>query len=140
MFALDFLRVKSLIIHCILYLLLGLLNAGIHPVRIIKSRLDGLVSEFFLDVQPDLSILEIGVELDDLHLLLFLGGQLMQVETYSVEHAEDRCSEVVVLRDFLHKSICSQLSKLCYFLIFLSILYCLSQSFKSFSYCRCLRH
>ena len=57
-------------------------------MTIVGSRPQGDVIQLLLNVLPDLSILQVWVELDHLHALLFCGSQLVQVESDSVERGE----------------------------------------------------
>lgn len=59
--------------------------------------------QLLLNVKPDLSILEVGVELDDLHSLLFSGSEVMQIEAYTVEGAKDSQSQIEGLCYVLHQ-------------------------------------
>ena len=62
---------------------------------IVRSGLEVLIKEFLFDISPDLSILQVGVQLNDLDHLLFFRSQLVKVEAASVEGAEDHSSAVV---------------------------------------------
>ena len=77
-----------------LRLLPGLLDTSLHPMPVILRWFQIGVLELFLDVAPDLSILEIWVELDHFDHLLLLRSQLMEVETTPVEGAKDDGSDV----------------------------------------------
>ena len=52
------------------------------------------VFEFFFDVGPDLTVLEVRVQLDYLHVLLLFVGELEEVEPDAVEASENYLAEV----------------------------------------------
>ena len=61
-----------------------------------------VLSEFPLDVGPDLANLEVRVHLDDLDLLLLRGEELVLVEARSVENREHLRAQVVPLNFLLY--------------------------------------
>ena len=95
-------REQRLVVNCFLSLFECLFNRCLHPVSIVECGPHIRVFQLLLDVLPYLSILEVGVELHNLHSLLFVGCQIVQVEAHSVEGGENGQSQVVALRDFLH--------------------------------------
>ena len=82
---------------CLDGLFLGLFDHSLHPMIVIRAWLTIHVFEFFLDVRPDLAVLEVRVQLDYLHVLLLFEGELMQVEPNSVETTEDYLAKVELL-------------------------------------------
>jgi hypothetical protein len=86
----------------IFHMFMGLFDAGLHPVLVIRSGLDVGVSKLLLDILPDLSVLQVREELDHFHPLFLLGAQLVEVKPYPVKAREDRGSEVVAVGHFLH--------------------------------------
>lgn len=86
----DLLLKLLLVENGLLSLLECLLNAGVHPVGVIAGGLAVLVIQLLLDVLPDLSVLKERVKLDDLHDLLFVGIEFVEVETNAVESTENR--------------------------------------------------
>ena len=100
----DLLLELLLVDDSLLRLLEGLLDARLHPVGVVASGLNVEVVKLLLDVLPDLSILQEGVKLDDLHNLFLVRVELVEVETHAVEGAEDRRSQVVIL-DNLGKNV-----------------------------------
>lgn len=91
----DVLSEKVLIVHSFLGLFGCLLNGGLHPVSVVTSRSYVEIGKLLLNVEPNFAILEVGIELDDLHSLLLLGGEVMQVESNSVEGGEDGQAVIV---------------------------------------------
>lgn len=91
----DVLREKVLIVDSFLGLLGCFLDGGLHPVSVVASRSYVEIGKLLLNVEPNFPILEVGVELDDLHALFLLGGEIMQVESNSVEGGEDGQSVIV---------------------------------------------
>ena len=72
----------------------GLLDASLHPVPVIASGLEVVISELLLDVSPDLTVLKIRIELNNLDNLFFFWAELMKVEPNSIESTENYCSNV----------------------------------------------
>jgi len=73
----DVLGIQALIVNRLLCLLQSLLDAGLHPVPVVLGGPHVLVLQLLLDVLPDLPILQVGIQLDDLHFLLLLRAQLV---------------------------------------------------------------
>lgn len=71
-------------------------------MSIVTSRLEILIVEFLLDVPPDFTVFEIGIELDYLNHLFFGGSKFVEVESDSVEGAKDDSSDVECLGEVLH--------------------------------------
>jgi hypothetical protein len=93
-----------LVKDCGLGLLSSLLDAGLHPVTVIASWFEICVFVLFFDVSPDLSILEVWIELNDFYHLLLLGSQFVEVEATSVESSEYDSSDVEALGKVLHNA------------------------------------
>jgi hypothetical protein len=77
-------------------LLLSFFYNCFHPVVVVTNGLEVQVLKFFSDITPNLSVFEVGVELDALHVLFFFEVKFMEVESYSVECSEDDHAQVVL--------------------------------------------
>lgn len=85
-----------------LSLLTRFLDARLHPVAIVTSRLDVEILELLVDVAPDLTVAQVRVKLNDLHELLLVGREFMQIEAATVESAEDDGPDVERLGEVVH--------------------------------------
>lgn len=70
-------------------------------MSIVRGGLNVAVFELLSDVPPDLSILQVGVQLDCLKVHLLGGSELVQVEASTEEYAEDHCSNIVLLDELI---------------------------------------
>lgn len=91
---------EELGVYAVGHLLFEFFDGCVHPVFVLGGGLDVLLFELLFDVAPDLTDFEVWVHLDDLHLLLLAGVEVVLCEACSVENAEDDGSEIV-LTDFL---------------------------------------
>lgn len=97
----ELLHDEGLCVNTITHLFLKLFNRSLHPVLVVEGRVDFLLFEMQPDLGPDFSDLEVRVHLDDFHLLLFLCVEVVLVEAYSVQDAENDQTDVVLLDLFL---------------------------------------
>ena len=97
---------QFLLVHYGLFsLLIGAFDAAVHPVSVVTGGLDITVLELLLDVHPDFTVLEVGVQLNDLHVLLLIWLKFVQVESYPEECSKHACSHVVSFDKTVEKSI-----------------------------------
>jgi hypothetical protein len=61
------------------------------------------ITQLFLDVTPNLPVLEVGVELNDLHALLLALSKVVQVKSHSVEGSEDGESQIIAQGLLVHQ-------------------------------------
>jgi hypothetical protein len=61
------------------------------------------IKQLFLDVTPNLPVLEVGVELNDLHALLLALSKVVQVKSHSVEGSEDGESQIIAQGLLVHQ-------------------------------------
>lgn len=97
----ELLHDEGLCVNTVAHLFLKLFNRSLHPVLVVEGRVDFLLFEMQPDLGPDFSDLEVRVHLDDFHLLLFLGVEVVLIEADSVQDAENDQADVVLLDLFL---------------------------------------
>lgn len=83
----------------LLGLLGGTLNAAVHPVLVVAGWLNVHVVKLLLNVFPDLTVLEVGIQLNHLHVLLLDGVQLVEIKTNTEESCENASTDVVGLNE-----------------------------------------
>jgi hypothetical protein len=87
---------QALSIDTIQHLFLKLFNTSFHPMIVIRSRLDFLIFELFLDIAPYLSDPEMGVELDDLNLLLLMRLEIILIKPSPVQYTEHNRPQIII--------------------------------------------
>lgn len=93
--SLDLSKQLSLVYDSLLSLLVCTLDSTVHPVFVITCGLQIDIFQLLSDVLPDFSVLEIGIQLDQLHVLFFTLLQFVEVKTNSEECCEHTRSYVV---------------------------------------------
>jgi hypothetical protein len=93
---------QSLGIYAVVHLLFELLNWSLHPMLIVEGRVSLIMRQLQLYLTPYLSHLEVWVHLNNLHLLLLVGIQVILVKSYSVKNAENDQSYVILFNLFFN--------------------------------------
>ena len=93
---------ESLGVHTVVHFFGELFKGGLEPVLVIFGGFDSFLIELVVDFAPDLAHFEMWVHLNDLHLLLLEGIQLIFAEPNSIQDAEHRHAQVAGAHNFLY--------------------------------------
>lgn len=88
---------QLLCVDAVVHLLIELLNCGLHPMPVVFRGVDVLLFQLMPNFSPNLSHFEVRVHLNHLEFLLFVGVQIIDGESDSVENRKNYESNIILL-------------------------------------------